>query len=219
MLTLQNVSKTFPGPPEEVNAVSDISFTVSPEELVAVQGASGSGKTTLLLMAGTLLKPTNGTILLDEHNPYAVPVKHRCLMRAKRIGFVFQQFHLVPYLSVFDNILAPAGAIAGPTPKDRALELIDRFNLEHRRHHRPSQLSTGERQRTALARALLNRPQLLLADEPTGNLDDRNADIVLNHLSEFAAEGGVVLLVSHDSRVARYATRMLTMTEGCIDRV
>ena len=192
---------------------------MSPEELVAVQGASGSGKTTLLLMAGTLLKPTNGTVYLDEHNPYTVPIKQRCQMRAKTIGFVFQQFHLVPYLSVFDNILTPAGAIAGAIPKDRALELFGRFNLEHRRYHRPSQLSTGERQRTALARALLNRPQLLLADEPTGNLDDRNTDIVLNHLSEFAAKGGGVLLVSHDCRVARYATRRLTMTTGSIDGV
>jgi putative ABC transport system ATP-binding protein len=217
MLIVKNVSKIFPGPLEEVNAVRNISLSVSCGELVAVQGASGSGKTTLLLMAGTLLKPTCGTVLLDEFNPYTVPVKQRCRMRAKTIGFVFQQFHLVPYLSVHDNILAPSGAIDGPPSKDRVYELINHFKLEHRVHHRPSQLSTGERQRTALARAFLNRPKLLLADEPTGNLDDTNADIVLSHLHEFATEGGAVLLVSHDHRVTHYATRTLTIKRGILD--
>lgn len=217
MLEFNNVSRTFRGPEGTVSAVKDASFTVSPGELVVVQGASGSGKTTLLLMSGGLLKPSSGTVIVDGQNPYDLNPNRRSRMRAEKIGFVFQQFYLIPYLNVKDNILAPAGAAsAGSDIKARASELISRFKLEHRARHMPSQLSTGERQRTALARALLNRPGIILADEPTGNLDEENAGIVLKYLSSCVDEGGAVLLVSHDVRTSKYATHVLSMDGGQI---
>ena len=141
----------------------------------------------------------------------------RAGFRATHIGFVFQQFHLVPYLSVLDNVLT---ATLGVTEKEaelsrqRAMELIEQFGLTSRIKHRPAQLSTGERQRTAMARAMLNRPRLLLADEPTGNLDDENSEIVLQHLGQFARDGGAVLLVTHDQRASKFASIQLQMTDG-----
>jgi len=214
MLKLNNVTRLFQGPEGNVRAVQSVSFAVVPRELVAVQGPSGSGKTTLLLMAGGLLRPSEGHILVDGQDPYSLSVKRRSTLRAQKIGFVFQQFHLIPYLTVQDNILAPSGACPRPDARTRVKDLMRHFKLEHRINHVPAQLSTGERQRTAMARALLNRPGILLADEPTGNLDDKNAEIVLNHLNEFAVDGGAVLLVSHDRRVSKYASRTLLMEEG-----
>lgn len=214
MLKFNNVTRLFQGPEGDVRAVQSVSFAVVPGELVAVQGPSGSGKTTLLLMAGGLLRPSEGNISVDGQNPYSLSANRRSMLRAEKIGFVFQQFHLIPYLTVQDNILAPSGACPRPDARARVTDLMRHFKLEHRVNHVPSQLSTGERQRTALARALLNRPGILLADEPTGNLDDKNAEIVLNHLHEFAVDGGAVLLVSHDVRVAKCASRTLLMEEG-----
>jgi ABC-type lipoprotein export system ATPase subunit len=135
-------------------------------------------------------------------------------MRGKTIGFVFQRFHLVPYLSVLDNILVPALGTPQSDSRERAEELLERLNLGHRIKHLPAALSTGERQRTVIARAMLNRPQLLLADEPTGNLDEKNAQIVLSAMTEFADNGGAVLAVSHDPRATRTAHRTLSMDAG-----
>jgi ABC-type lipoprotein export system ATPase subunit len=142
---------------------------------------------------------------------YALRSEERARFRATRIGFVFQQFHLVPYLSVRDNVLSPSLAAPVPEAPRRVMELIERFGLAHRCDHVPAQLSTGERQRVALARALLHQPKLLLADEPTGNLDTANGAAVLDHLAAFAKAGGAVLLVTHDPRVARYAGRIARM--------
>jgi ABC-type lipoprotein export system ATPase subunit len=138
----------------------------------------------------------------------------RAQFRASNIGFVFQQFHLIPYLSVIDNVLAPSGALPDQNVNGRAQELIERFNLSARSDHKPSELSTGEQQRTAMARALLNNPMLLLADEPTGNLDKENAMIVLNYLWEFAESGGAVLMVTHSEEAASYAHRTIHLANG-----
>lgn len=216
MLSFCEVTRQFRGPEGQVCAVRNISLSVNQGELVAVQGPSGSGKTTLLLMAGGLLKPTEGTVSFGGGNIYALTANQRSALRAKQMGFVFQQFHLIPYLTVWRNVLSPAGASRQPDARSRAKELIHHFNLEHRSKHVPSQLSTGERQRTALARALLNRPGIILADEPTGNLDEANADVVLKYLSEFASAGGAVLLVTHDARAAGYADRTMHMDGGSI---
>ena len=149
-------------------------------------------------------------------NPYILSPDKRSLLRAELIGFVFQQFHLIPYLTIKENITAPS--LAGPVDnhETRALELISQFGLEDRIDHLPSQLSTGEKQRTALARALFNRPKIIMADEPTGNLDDDNARIVLNHLKGYVEEGGSVLLVTHSTMAAEYADRALDMKNGRI---
>ncbi len=217
MLEIRNLSKTYRrGQPGEVRALAGISFTVDAGEFIAIKGPSGCGKTTLLLAAGALLTPEGGQVRIGGQDPYALGPEARARFRAETIGFVFQQFHLVPYLSVLDNVLAPALAAPLPGSRDRAEALIAQFQLQHRRDHVPAELSTGERQRAALARALLNQPKLLLADEPTGNLDRENADIILGALAAFAQNGGAVLLVSHDDHATRHAARTLRLREGKI---
>ncbi len=214
LLEVSNVSKTYRSGPREVRALENVSLTVDAGEFVAVRGPSGCGKTTLLLIAGGLLAPNEGTIVVDGQNPYELSPNGRARFRSEKIGFVFQQFHLVPYLSVLDNVLAPSIASGHSDANRRAHELIAHFGLEQRMHHVPGELSTGERQRTALARALLNRPKLLLADEPTGNLDRENAETVLGYLKEFTKDGGGVMLVSHDEHAIGFAHRVADIREG-----
>ena len=214
MLDVQTIRKRYRGSNDEVRALDGVSLTVGSGEFVGVQGPSGCGKTTLLLAAGGLLACDDGHVLIDGKDPYALSPNDRARFRATKVGFVFQQFHLVPYLSVLDNILAPTLAMDSADAERRARELIEHFALRERAHHRPSELSTGERQRTALARALLHRPGLLLADEPTGNLDADSARVVLACLAEFADAGGAVLLVTHDERAVGYAHRTVLMDKG-----
>ncbi len=214
MLEFKNISKWFEGPDGKVTALDKVSLSVSPGEFLAVRGPSGCGKTTLLLTAGGLLRPNTGQVSLDGNDPYAFSPEKRSQMRARMIGFVFQQFHLIPYLTVRQNILAPSLALPAKEANQRTQELINRFGLDDRAGYVPAQLSTGQRQRTALARALLNKPKIILADEPTGNLDEGNADIVFGYLSQYVAEGGCVLLVTHDVRAATHATHTLEMVDG-----
>jgi ABC-type lipoprotein export system ATPase subunit len=219
-LQIEDVGKSYAGPQGTLLAVEHVSFAIGPGEFVAVQGPSGCGKTTLLLAAGALLQPTSGRVLIHGQDPFALSPGDRAPFRARNLGFVFQQFHLIPYLDVLDNILAPALALGGQggggDPRARALALAERFGMSHRLRHVPSELSTGERQRVALARALLNEPRLLLADEPTGNLDEENARTVMRFLGAFASQGGAVLLVTHEPRAADHASRVLRMERGRI---
>ncbi len=214
MLNIENLSKFFYGPKGVVRALDNVSLIVEAGEFTAVQGPSGSGKTTLLLSVGGLLAPTGGNILIDNQNPYLMSSDKRAVFRASFIGFVFQQFHLVPYLNVLDNVLVPSLALPHPKAKEHAEEIIERFNLKERIYHIPAELSTGERQRTAVARALLNKPRLLLADEPVGNLDSGNAEIVLGYLKEFARSGGAVLMVTHSDNVTKYAQKTILLKQG-----
>ena len=218
LLALRNISQTYSRNDIQVHALTDVSLAVDAGEFVAVRGPSGCGKSTLLLTSGALLRPDAGRVTIAGEDPYAMPADARAAFRGRMIGFVFQQFHLVPYLSVYENVLAPSLALASPPAglDDRARALIDRFGLSPRIHHTSGELSSGERQRTALARALLNQPRLVLADEPTGNLDPENAAAVLGYLSEFAAGGGGVLLVTHDERALASAGRVLQMSKGRI---
>jgi len=214
MLHLENLAKTYRGRAKEVHALDDCRLDAGPGEFVAVQGPSGCGKTTLLLVAGGLLRPDGGRVTLDGNDPYALSPDDRARWRSECVGFVFQQFHLVPYLTVLDNVLAPSLAKGSADAGERARDLIEHFGLTDRTDHVPAELSTGERQRVALARALLNRPKVVLADEPTGNLDGASAERVLGYLGEFAAGGGAVLLVTHDPRAAGYAQRTVRMLDG-----
>jgi putative ABC transport system ATP-binding protein len=209
MLDIQNISKTYAGPEGPVRALAEISLRVAAGEFVAARGPSGSGKTTLLLAAGGMLHPDRGRVLVAGHDLYWMTSEARARFRARHVGFVFQQFHLIPYLSVLDNILAPVLAHSNPAARNRALELSARLGLDHRRQHHPSELSSGERQRCALARALLHQPRLILADEPTGNLDEHNGKIVLDFLTEYVAAGGALLLVTHEPGAAERAHRVL----------
>ncbi|MBL4884334.1 MAG: ABC transporter ATP-binding protein [Planctomycetaceae bacterium] len=213
-LEISNVSKTYQSKKGDVLAVDEISLSIESGQFAAVRGPSGCGKSTLLLMTGGLLAPDSGNIHIEGQDPYELSANARARFRAENIGFVFQQFHLIPYLNILDNVTAPAIALDGKDVQERARELIAKFGLEHRMHHVPAELSSGERQRTALARALLNEPKLLLADEPTGNLDRENAEAVLDHLKEFAASGGAVMLVTHDQLAVEAADVVHTIDTG-----
>ena len=214
LLQLESLSKAYSAPGNALKAVDRVSLSIAQGEFVAVEGPSGSGKTTLILAAGTLLRPTSGQVLLDGQDPYALSSEQRARFRSANIGFVFQQFHLIPYLTVWDNVLTPTMANPVANARARAEGLLTQFGLRDRSKHLCSELSTGERQRTALARALLTRPRVLLADEPTGNLDNENATVVLRCMTEFAHEGGAVFLVTHDPRAASYAHRVIRLERG-----
>lgn len=217
LLQLDSINKTYQANGQAVSAVQQVSLDIDAGDFCALQGSSGCGKSTLLMAAGGLLQPDSGRVVIDGQDLYRIAPNERALFRGRNIGFVFQQFHLIPYLNVLQNVLSAGMGTdrrGGDSLRDRAGQLVDRFGLAGRQHHRPSQLSTGERQRTALARALLNQPRILLADEPTGNLDDVNSDKVLEYLSQFASEGGAVLLVTHEERAASRAQRHLWMSDG-----
>ena len=214
LISLDHITKTYTGDTGPIVAVDDVSVSVEAGEFVAVVGPSGCGKTTLLLVAGGLLRPENGEVSIDGTDPYSLSGEQRARFRAEQIGFVFQQFHLVPYLNVLDNVMAPALVTGETSARERAGILVERFGLADRLGHRPGQLSTGERQRVALARALLNEPRVILADEPTGNLDGDNSEQVLQALKTFADEGGAVLLVTHDPDAVAFAGRQVVLQRG-----
>ncbi|MDP6543095.1 MAG: ABC transporter ATP-binding protein [Phycisphaerae bacterium] len=214
MLDIRQISKTYAIGDKTVPVLDAMSLRVAPGEFVAVQGQSGCGKSTLLLAAGGLLRPDSGQVLVAGDDPYELSSEARADFRATHIGFVFQQFHLVPYLDVLDNVLAPSMAHNSPDARSHATELIEHFGLTDRIGHLPGELSTGERQRTALARALLNRPRLLLADEPTGNLDADSGEVVLSYIREFATADGAVLMVTHDSEAAGKADRVIELAKA-----
>jgi len=219
LLQLEQLQKYYRSSMSNVTALDGVSLAIQQGEFVAIRVKSGCGKTTLLLIAGGLLSPDGGRVRLDNCNPYELSSEERAKLRANTVGFVFQQFHLIPYLTVLENVLAANLATGTKTETgqatDRAMHLIEQFGLKDRLHHTPSQLSTGERQRTALARALQNSPKIILADEPTGNLDRENSEIVLAHLKNVAKETGV-LLVTHDDFALKYADRVIHMKDGNI---
>ena len=214
LISLAHITKTYTGDAGPIVAVDDVSVSVEAGEFVAVVGPSGCGKTTLLLVAGGLLRPENGEVSIDGTDPYSLSGEQRARFRAEQIGFVFQQFHLVPYLNVLDNVMAPALVTGETSARARAEPLVERFGLADRLGHRPGQLSTGERQRVALARALLNEPRGILAAAPPGNLDGDNSEQVLQALKTFADEGGAVLLVTHDPAAVAFAGRQVVLQGG-----
>jgi len=214
MIHLENVSKTYSTANGPVHALSKMTMDVERGEFVAVRGPSGSGKSTLLMIVGGLSMPTSGRVLVaDEDLPAASPAA-RAEFRAQQIGFVFQMFHLLPYLTVLDNVACASVPGQQSDARERATELLGKFQLVDRLRHRPAELSAGERQRVAIARALVNRPQLILADEPTGNLDPENAAGVLDLLAGFNRDGGTVLLVTHQEQAASYAQRTVFLKKG-----
>lgn len=218
MLKINNISKSFAGPSGIVRVLSDFSLSVAAGQMVAVMGPSGCGKTTLLFTAGGILRPGKGQVLIDGVDPYSLSADERSILRAKKIGFVFQMFHLIPYLNVIENILVPAGAVDNENGFAIAMELIEHFKIQDRVKHFPEQLSSGEKQRVALARALFNKPDILLADEPTGNLDEANSIVVYEYITEFAAQGGAVLIASHDSYVDRFCNQTVYIDKLKLDK-
>ena len=214
MLRLERVAKTYPKGKVRITALPPVDLTVRSGEFVGLQGVSGSGKTTCLLIAGGLVRPDSGKALVDGHELHAMTPNQLAAFRPRNIGFVFQQYHLIPYLTVLENILAPQAAHGRYDDQGRGRALAEQFGLEHRLDHTPAELSSGEKQRTALARALLFRPKIILADEITGNLDHANARIVMGYLREYVRTGGSVLLVTHDSEIAGQADRVECLPGG-----
>jgi putative ABC transport system ATP-binding protein len=211
-----NLDKVFPMPAGPVTAVREVSLTIHPGEFTAITGPSGCGKSTLLHLLGCVDTPTRGTLQFEGREVSRLGDAERSRIRLTRIGFVFQRFFLLPMLTAWENVELPQGeaGIPGPDRRERTAELLDYVGLGHRADHRPSQLSGGEMQRVAIARALANRPRLLLADEPTGELDEETGEQIADVLDRVNADGTAVVVVTHNPALARRASRQLTMRGG-----
>ncbi len=214
MIRCDEVTKIFRKNGSEVTSLDRFTAKVAEGEFVAVRGPSGSGKTTLLLTLGGMQRPSAGSVQLAGRDLYALSPADRARLRSSEIGFVFQMFHLVPYLDLLGNVLLACPGKPSAEVRQRASGLMDELGLADRASHRPGELSAGERQRLAVARALLNRPKLILADEPTGNLDPENAAEVIRHLAEFHRGGGTVVLVTHGAAADAHADRTLRLEQG-----
>ena len=214
MIQLSNVSKHFQRSDQTVRALDNLTLSIDQGDFVAVRGASGCGKSTLLSLIGGLALPTSGTVSVLEQEISSMNSADRANFRARHVGFVFQMFHLLPYLSVMENVLVAARPTHQEEDQQKATELLEQFSLQDRLWHRPAQLSAGERQRVAMARALLPQPGLLLADEPTGNLDPDNSATVLQLMQQFHEQGGTILLVTHDEQAAGFADRSIVLEAG-----
>ena len=207
MLQLKNINKCYKKEDKPVPVLNDFSLSVKAGEFIAVQGPSGCGKTTMLLIAGGLLQPDRGQVLIQGQDLYRKTAEQRAIFRANHIGFVFQQYHLIPYLTVLENLLTLGLTGTARVSRENGIELLQYLGLGDRIEHVPGELSVGEKQRTALARALLNQPEILFADEITGNLDENNTSLVMHYLDEYKKKGGTIVLVTHDSQTAARADR------------
>jgi len=216
LFQLNDVQKSYSRRGEAVTALAAASLNIAAGEYVALVGASGSGKTTHLSILGGMLAPSEGRVLFEGQSLYDLSMVERAQLRRERIGFVFQTFNLIPYLTALENVQTPM--LLSDVPEEvqriRAMLLLERVGLGQRMEHKPSELSTGQQQRVALARTLANDPRVILADEPTGNLDPMMREEVLRILGEFNQEGRTIVVVTHDPSVAHHAGRVLRMVEG-----
>lgn len=218
-LKIEDLSKAYSLGKRSIQALSHVNLEVNRGEFVAIMGPSGSGKSTLLNVLGCLDKPTKGSILLDGVDVTKLHEDNLYKIRRDKIGFVFQSFNLLPYLTARENVELPMECTkkSGKERKDRALELLRLVGLEGRENHKPSGLSGGEQQRVTIARALANRPALILADEPTGNLDTKNKQGIVKLLADLCVnQNATVVMVTHDSQVAAHTERMLLLKDGKI---
>jgi len=218
LLRMEVVSKEYNHRGKAVTALRGVTLDIPKGDFVSVVGPSGSGKSTLLLILGGMLSPSTGRVLLDGESLYDLKPDERARIRRAKIGFVFQTFNLVPYLCAMENVQVPlflAGRNEGDQ-KSRAAALLERVGLADRLDHKPSELSVGEQQRVALARMLANDPAVILADEPTGNLDPETSERIMAFLREVNQEGRTVVMVTHDARAAEKGNRILRLMEGAI---
>ncbi|MBQ2181107.1 MAG: ABC transporter ATP-binding protein [Bacteroidaceae bacterium] len=218
MLTLTNISKVFHAEFVKTIALNGVSLSVEDGEFVAIMGPSGCGKSTLLNILGLLDNPTSGTYLLNGKDVGSLKESQRTDVRKGEIGFVFQSFNLIDELTVEENVELPLIYLDVPSKerKERVAEILRRVDMSHRAKHFPQQLSGGQQQRCAIARAVISHPSMILADEPTGNLDSRNGEEVMKLLQELNAEGTTIIMVTHSKHDAAYATRIISLFDGQI---
>ena len=215
MITLKDVTKTVRSGTDELTILDHVSFEIPDGQFVAVTGASGSGKSTLLGLIAGLDAPSSGTIRIGEDEVTAMSEDALAGMRSEKVGFVFQSFHLIPSLTAYENILIPMEILGLDRVRERAERLIEAVGLTDRGHHYPSELSGGEQQRVAIARAFANRPKILLADEPTGNLDTKNGKHIFDLMQQLHEQNNVTLvLVTHDDALAKQAQRQIVLADG-----
>jgi putative ABC transport system ATP-binding protein len=217
MIELKNVTKTVRSGAEDLTILDDVSIEIPDGEFVAVTGASGSGKSTLLGLIAGLDAPSSGEILIDGDGVTEMSEDALAVLRSEKIGFIFQSFHLIPSLTAFENVLIPMEILGLKNAKTRAAELLESVELTNRGHHYPTELSGGEQQRIAIARAFANEPKILLADEPTGNLDSKNGAHIFDLMTELHRRNNVTLiLVTHDQNLAGRAQRQIILKDGSV---
>jgi putative ABC transport system ATP-binding protein len=218
MIELKNASKKYQRGTQEVHALRDVSLSIKKGEFLSVMGASGSGKSTLLNLIGGLDQPTSGEIFIDGRPLHGISDYELTLIRRRRVGFIFQFFNLLPILTAVENVSLPLLLEGTPYPeiKPKAVRLLEQVGLGARTEHRPEQLSGGEMQRVAIARALISDPAVLLADEPTGNLDSQTSEEIFMLLKNLNDQGQTIVLVTHDSRAAAYGSRIITLKDGAL---
>ena len=218
MIELKGIEKHYRRGAEDVRALRGVDLSVDKKELLAITGPSGAGKTTLLHILGCLDQPTNGEVLIDGVNASRMPEVEVVKLRRDKIGFVFQQFYLIPGLSVYDNIALPLLFSKKPATPEKITHLAQMVGLEHRLDHVPSQLSGGEMQRTAIARGLVNEPEILLADEPTGNLDSENSEKIFGILRSLRNNGLTIIMITHNPELAARADRTVHIKDGLVHK-
>ncbi len=217
MITLDNISKTFYTEEIETHALENINLTVEAGEFAAIMGPSGCGKSTMLNIMGLLDTATSGSVIIDGVRTDQMADKNMALVRNLKLGFMFQSFNLIPSLNVLDNVLLPMLYRKGSSPsenKKRALAIIEQVGLSHRAKHFPAQLSGGQCQRVAIARALIGDPKVILADEPTGNLDSKMGKEIMEILTKLNREGVTIVMVTHDEELAKEAGRIIRLFDG-----
>lgn len=219
IIELKSVSKSYGLGDAESKALNKFDLTVKRGEFIMIMGPSGCGKTTLLNVIGLLDKPTQGDYLLHGKNVSKISARKKAHFRAKEIGFIFQNFNLIPTLSVIENVSLPL--IYNGVPKTRRLKqadnILEHFHLHQREYYMPYQLSGGQQQRVAIARSLITKPSIILADEPTGNLDSRSSHIIMEELRDIHSQGNTIIMVTHNPDLTAYATRVINMLDGGID--
>ena len=218
MLKMEEVCKSYQHRGQVVKALDGATVEIPKGDFVSIVGPSGSGKSTLLLMLGGMLSPSSGRVLLGDESIYDLTADGRARLRKENIGFVFQTFNLVPYLTALENVQIPMflAGMDDPSQEEKATALLERVGLGDRRDHKPTELSVGQQQRVALARMLANDPAVILADEPTGNLDPETADQVIGFFEEFNEEGRTIVMVTHDPKAAERAKNTLKLSNGKI---
>lgn len=217
ILRVENLVKTYGTGENQVKAVDNVSFTVNKGEFIAIVGASGSGKSTLLHLLGGVDEPTAGNIYVDGTDIYELNRDKRAIFRRRQIGIIYQFYNLIPILNVEENIMLPVSLDGGKLQKDRFRELIDTLNLKNRLHHLPNELSGGQQQRVSIGRAVINNPAIVLADEPTGNLDSIASDEIISLLKLSNQKyQQTVIVITHDLEIASHADRIITIDDGRI---